>query len=270
MACEEVEESDDEGEDAQEDDEDEMKDEDDHSTVEDCPNRKPQHFALTYRNVEDSIRTFDGDDAYPVEHWISDFEEMAEVMKWNDFQKFIFAKKALRGLPKLFVQGENNIKTWSRLKKSLTSEFGKTINSADLHSMLARRKMKPDETVYEYFLKMKELANRGKIENDALFQYVINGIPDESSSKIILYGARTISEFKEKLEVYSKMRNAIRKNTVYSNKKKADTTDKSNTTENKKELPKRCFNCGKIGHISKHCQSSDKGPRLSTIRAQKY
>ena len=46
---------------------------------------------------------------------------------------------------------------------------------------------------------MLELASRGNIETEALFDYCIEGLGDNASNKAILYGARTINEFKERL-----------------------------------------------------------------------
>lgn len=57
--------------------------------------------------------------------------------------------------------------------------------------MLEKRRMKKEETTQEYFLAMKELASRGTIELDALFDYVINGINDETSNKIIIWSQNT-------------------------------------------------------------------------------
>lgn len=36
-----------------------------------------KQFVLNYRDVEDSVRSFNGTDSYSVEHWINDFEEAA-------------------------------------------------------------------------------------------------------------------------------------------------------------------------------------------------
>lgn len=41
-------------------------------------------FALTFRDVEGSIRNFDGSDVYPVERWIADFEDTAALFGWNE------------------------------------------------------------------------------------------------------------------------------------------------------------------------------------------
>lgn len=78
------------------------------------------------------------------------------------------------------------------------------MNSAELHRQLDKRKIKKDESVRMYFLAMREIATRGEIEEEALFQYVIDGIDDQSMNKGILYGARNMQEFKEKLKIYEK------------------------------------------------------------------
>lgn len=71
--------------------------------------RKGGSFALTFRDVEDSIRSFSGKEDYPINKWISDFEEIADITGWNNLQKLIFAKKSLTGLAKLFVQSEKEV-----------------------------------------------------------------------------------------------------------------------------------------------------------------
>jgi hypothetical protein len=72
------------------------------------PTRQHQPFSLSFKDVEDSIRTFDGTSSYGVETWVEDFEDMSRLCGWSEIQKLIFAKKSLRGLAKLFIQGEKN------------------------------------------------------------------------------------------------------------------------------------------------------------------
>ncbi|XP_050503572.1 acidic leucine-rich nuclear phosphoprotein 32 family member A-like [Diabrotica virgifera virgifera] len=66
-------------------------------------------FALTFRDVEDSIRNFDGKDDYPIGKWITDFEEISNLMGWNDLQMLIFAKRSLKGIAKLYIQSEKGV-----------------------------------------------------------------------------------------------------------------------------------------------------------------
>jgi len=69
-----------------------------------------------------------------------------------------------------------------------------------LHKLLSERKIKNNEIVQEYLLKMKEIASSGSVDKCALMQYVIDGINDLSVNKSILYNAKDLKEFKEKLK----------------------------------------------------------------------
>lgn len=232
-----------------------------------------RHFVLSYKDVEDSVRSFNGTDSYPIERWINDFEEAAVMFGWNDLQKVVFAKRSLKGVAKLFIQSENVIKTWKKLKEALTEEFSMKITSAELHRMLERRKIKEEETFQEYFLKMRELASRGSIELEALFEYVINGINDETSNKIILYGAKTIREFKDKLDTYEKMKKSNLERTTKFTKNRDDPSKhagkkSSGEDAKKKTLDEqeggsqiRCFNCGTSGHQAKNCDKKSLGKK---------
>jgi hypothetical protein len=163
-------------------------------------------FPLSFRDVEDSIRPFSGNDEYPVEKWIQDFEDTSVLLRWSRLHKFIFAKKSLKGIAKLYIQSEYGTSTWSQLREALLSEFSTRLNSAHLHQMLSSRKIQKKETVQEYFLIMKELASRGNVEDNALIQYTIDGITDDMSNKIILYGANNLKEFKRKLQIFESLR----------------------------------------------------------------
>lgn len=89
-----------------------------------------------------------------------------------------------------------------------------------------------------------------EIGKEALFQYIIDSIDDQSINKSVLYGARNTKKFKEKLKIYEK----IRAKNIGINKL-------SNSTTSKKTKPKevRCFNCGEIDHKSTTCENKSKG-----------
>jgi hypothetical protein len=131
-------------------------------------------FTMSFRDVEDSIRSFSGEDTYQVETWLSDFEEMGRIMGWSGLQKVVFAKKSLSGLAKLFIQSERGLSTWLKLRSALLDEFSQKMNSAELHQTFSKRTMKKEESVQQYLLAMRELASRGSIEVDALIQYVVD------------------------------------------------------------------------------------------------
>ena len=149
-------------------------------------------FMLSFRDFEDTIRSFSGDNEYPVEKWLSDFEDNSTLFGWTEIQKLLFAKKSLFGLANLFVQSERDLTSWRKFKSHLLSEFSKKIISAELHQKLYSRKMKRDESVQEYFLAMKELASRRRIETAALMQYVSDGVTDNPNQKAFLYEAHDL------------------------------------------------------------------------------
>ncbi|KYN05238.1 hypothetical protein ALC62_03866 [Cyphomyrmex costatus] len=149
------------------------------------------------------------------------------------------------------------------------------INSAQIHDMLFRRKLKKDETLQEYYYAMKEIAARGKIEAEALMKYVIDGIQDDTQSKIILYGAKKLTDFKEKLKVYETIRKKNAEKTKVKEKdnvsRKTEGAKKSTTAnsgEKEQGVEVRCYNCGGKGYKSKDCKKKELGKKC--FKCQKY
>lgn len=66
---------------------------------------------LTFRDVEESLEIFTGDDKVDITRWIQDFEEIATLCDWVDVQIVVYAKRLLRGSAKLFFNYERNTKT---------------------------------------------------------------------------------------------------------------------------------------------------------------
>lgn len=214
-------------------------------------------FAMSFRDVEDTMQQFTGEGKRSIESWVTDFEENSMLFGWDPIQKLIYGKRLLSGLAKLYIQGEKGLTTWEKLKFALTNEFSVKMNSAELHDILSKRKMRREESVQEYYLVMKELASRGNVEDEALMQYVINGISGDQSSKGILYGAYTLSEFRDKLRTYNQMRD---------NQNRRHNTP--NVTAGMPKIPERkvddkrsiaatvkCYNCNKMGHFANECRS---------------
>ncbi|GBM72285.1 Transposon Ty3-G Gag-Pol polyprotein [Araneus ventricosus] len=218
---------------------------------------------ISFNDIESIIMPFDGDSHQSIEL----FEDVVNMFNLSDLHKLVFGKRSLKGKAKLYIQSETGVNSWGKLKNLLLSEFGYSCNSAELHEMLSKRKLKDDESLEEYFLKMKQLCTRGNVEDTALMQYVINGIPDSVIRKSILYGCQNLSEFKQKLRVYEKMRFDYDK--VKPNKPKFgnETKDriKAPKIENKDKFKDtklnniRCFNCGALGHKSSVCENKIKG-----------
>ncbi|GFT75763.1 hypothetical protein TNCV_3125561 [Trichonephila clavipes] len=124
---------------------------------------------------------------------------------------------------------------------------------------------------------MREFANRcdSKIDEASIIQYVINGNDGPRSDKIILYGANSFSEFKQKLRTYETV---IKNMGIHSSNSpnfrhsyesrgrdfKQQSFQRKPTKFNVSDAaknPQRCFNCNDIDHLSKSCPNHSRGPR---------
>lgn len=102
---------------------------------------------FTIKDVEGSISHFSGDDKTQVEQWIEEFEEVSELLKWNELQKVIYAEKLLRGSAKQYIALQKGInKLWSVMKRRMLRKFETKLNSALIHSQLIKRKRLPNES----------------------------------------------------------------------------------------------------------------------------
>ncbi|KOC58816.1 hypothetical protein WH47_02476 [Habropoda laboriosa] len=164
---------------------------------------------FTIRDVEESISHFYGDDKLDITKWIEEFEDTSQLLGWDNLQKLIYAKRLLTGSAKQFVSFQRDIKSWSRLKRCLMREFKTKINSATIHRQLINRKRQPSESARRDMYAMQEIASQGSIDTVSLIEYIISGVPDEETNKTILYGANTLSQLKNALEKYDRMKESM-------------------------------------------------------------
>ncbi|GBN25984.1 Retrovirus-related Pol polyprotein from transposon 297 [Araneus ventricosus] len=255
-----------------------------------------QNTGINYSDIESAISKFNAESHENIANWLDHFENIFQLFSLSDLHKFIFAKRSLGGTAALFVRTEPQINSWQKLKQALIDEFSFEINSAHLHELLSKRKMRDSESAPEYFLKMKELCSSGRIEDAALMYYVIKGINDRQENKTILYRCQNLLEFKEKLKVYEVIKSDYAKRKAGFDKTKArydsnprfnsfdklkpkqehdDRFNSKNESANKvkssggfermkynnfeSRKSKFCFNCGDPNHISRFCVHEDKG-----------
>lgn len=160
--------------------------------------------SLNLRDVEDCLPTFGEEkNAYPIEKWLHEIEENSNLFGWSELQRLVCAKKLLRGTAKLWLDAQPTFKLWKLFKAEITSEFGHHVSSASVHRELSNRKKKPNESCQEYLIVMRGIAQKATIEEEALVEYIIDGIQDREQNKLILYGAKTITSLKEKLKMYT-------------------------------------------------------------------
>lgn len=74
------------------------------------------------------------------------------------------------------------------MKKRLLNEFQTKYNGATVHVQLIKWKKQPNETPRQYVYTMQTIVSQGDVEEEALIQYIIDGILDKESNKSILSG----------------------------------------------------------------------------------
>lgn len=202
---------------------------------------------LRFDDIKSAFRMFKGGQSTDVIQWISHFEEQSTVFALNETQKFIFAKRVMEGAAKLFIDFESKATTWLKLKKELKDEFGAEMNSALVHQQLSQRKKKNNETTLDYLYEMLSIGAKGNVDQTAIFTYTIDGLPGSPAVKSFMYEAKSIRDFKHKLESYELIMPKI---TSQNNSKiaKMNEIQEKNKEKAKALEQNRCKNCGSKLH----------------------
>ena len=60
---------------------------------------------------------------------------------------------------------------------------------------------------------MQAMGKYGNTDDESLISYIIHGIQDYSSNKVILHEAETLNDLRNKLRVYEKMKKVVGQST---------------------------------------------------------
>ena len=207
---------------------------------------------------------FTAEDEYLVEKFIADFEDAACVFGWNEIQKIVYGKRLCQGVAREAIK-TTAVNSWGELKKFLTNEFQKKVNSARIHFLLVNRRKSHDKSYHAYLIAMRKIGYLGMLEDEAVIEHTINGILDSEFNKSILYGAATMDEFRRKLELYEKMKGRDepkqKERFPIDGQKTKPQSAKTETMQKMEKQSDKCFNCGLKGHLSKNCEKKKDGPR---------
>lgn len=215
------------------------------------------HGAFNFRDVEESLPQFSGDDNYCVRKWLHDFEESADLLEWNDKRRYVYAKRLLVGTAKYFLR-TTSCRSWLELKNALIREFNRKITNAEVHNRLRKRKKEKSESLQRYVLCMQEISSLSSVEESDLIQYIIDGIPGSEQSKLLLYNANTLQDLKVALRKFDKFTSHTSSTSYTSSASNAPVKSRLNHGPNKDDSQVKtnikCFNCNGIGHMSSACK----------------
>ncbi|CAB3222934.1 unnamed protein product [Arctia plantaginis] len=208
--------------------------------------------------AEDFISNFSGQDhTYSVGRWIQDIEDNTEIFEWTPLQQLVIARRSLTGTAGLWLRSERPFKSWADLKQAISKEFPDAIDQKTIHEMMSARKKKSDEGYMDYLLIMKELGKRGKIPDYVAIKYIVDGIQDLETNKMLLYGVTSYSELKEKLKIYEQVKEKMRARRDTQRNQGSDGYNRNAKKYSSSEM--RCYNCGELNHSSQSCPHKKKG-----------
>ncbi|XP_054721961.1 uncharacterized protein LOC129231620 [Uloborus diversus] len=223
---------------------------------------------VTFSDFETLVKRFNGDAMSDVNIWIDSVEEAIILLHLSDLQALLFSKRLLVGKAKLFIDSEILPTSWQTLKKLLLAEFSDSRCPAEVHKLLSNRKMRYNESVEEYFFKMRQIGSMANIDDSSLMHYIINGIDDTPFNKSVLYNCLNIHDFRNKLKIYSEMSADAhsRKNTAFkpfpvSTRSGKNSLGARYNEHNERKMNKFCFLCGNDSHLQYDCPTKNKGKR---------
>lgn len=202
--------------------------------------------------ADDLIQKFSAQDkTYGVSKFIQDVDENAVIFGWTPLQQLIVARRSLTGTAALWLRAERPYKSWDDMKGALNKEFPDTLDGKAIHETMAARRRKKGESCLDYLLTMRELGKRGKLPDYVAIQYIIDGIEDLEMNKIMLYGATTYGELKEKVKIYEICKSNMTQSQHEVKKNRPKPAHNSNV--------KKCYSCGEENHVSSSCPHRHKG-----------
>lgn len=121
---------------------------------------------------------------------------------------------------------------------------------------MSSRKKRPNETCLDYMLIMKELEKRGKMPDYVAIKYIVDGIVDIETNKIMLYGITSYNDLKEKLKIYETITKKMQ-SVVQVQRRSAVSSSSKHRSSGKTWI--RCYGCGEVRHASADCPHKSKG-----------
>ncbi|GFW76606.1 transposon Tf2-9 polyprotein [Trichonephila clavipes] len=111
-----------------------------------------------------TMRSFTGNDNYSVKAFFRDVKEnFIFIPHISDLQNIICVKRLLQGPAKTFIQTLLNTLSYSSLKAALIEDL---FCSYDVHKEMPKRKLRPTESLFEYFLAMREIVSKAHFRLD--------------------------------------------------------------------------------------------------------
>ncbi|CAG2257259.1 CNBP [Mytilus edulis] len=229
--------------------------------------------------------------------WIKSIEKYALLFNDRDRIKEI-AFQTCKGACSDYIQRylrDHRDTTWEQLKKELTSRFGEITDPQHASTLLRQLKQKGDESVQIYEENLLNLANEAYSELDGhneaiereLVGIFIDGLAHYSylKMKLMRENPATFSLAVKSAMTEQNLRKRFTLRTERVDEPRYKTIRPMTLTRPRRTEPlnshepmeidhyrdaKRCYSCGKIGHVSRDCRSGGNLRQINAVEMQTY
>ncbi|CAG2255163.1 unnamed protein product [Mytilus edulis] len=184
--------------------------------------------------------------------------------------------------------------TWEQLKKELTSRFGEITDPQHASTLLRQLKQKGDESVQIYAENLLNLANEAYSDLDGnneaiereLVGIFIDGLAHSYlKMKLMRENPATFSLAVKSAMTEQNLRKRFTLRTERVDEPRYKTTRPMTLTRPRRTEPlnshepmeidhyrdaKRCYSCGKVGHVSRDCRSGGNLRQINAVEMQTY
>lgn len=251
--------------------------------------------AICSQNVVQGITPFEGN-TKDFKAWIKSIEKYALLFNDRDRIKEI-AFQTCKGACSDYIQRylrDHQDTTWEQLKKELTSRFGEITDPQHASTLLRQLKQKGDESVQIYAENLLNLANEAYSDLDGnneaiereLVGIFIDGLAHSYlKMKLMRENPATFSLAVKSAMTEQNLRKRFTLRTERVDEPRYKTIRPMTLTRPRRTEPlnshepmeidhyrdaKRCYSCGKVGHVSRDCRSGGNLRQINAVEMQTY
>lgn len=209
------------------------------------------------------IGFFDGDkDADMVNSWINNIETSARLNHWPDTYTLETARAHLKGPAAFWYRTKAEvIETWQNFKDELLKTYGHAEKLTDKWEKMKVRRQGRGESILSYYYEKVELCQKLKLSIEDAKEEILGGLlSHDVAANLVTKQHKDYDELLHDILAVDKVKNGkIGEKVNFTARKENKELNKSQNETKKKEWgrqdteERKCFKCGKLGHISTQC-----------------
>lgn len=199
--------------------------------------------------------------------WLNQINEECLERHFDEITCINFTLSKMTGLMKAWYKTLDPYEySWPELKMLITQTFPDTVDFANTLHLLVDRIKRPDETITQYYFSKMFLIEACKISGPNAVSCLIDGLNDphvqkEAKEQGFLTPEKLYAQYLIKLPNFGLGSQVVEQEPmieVVRDHGMRDSEDyhhpRNDHKKREKEGKRKCFTCGKMGHISQHCR----------------